>query len=116
MAQEESTDQSVTFTGQIDPELLARASQPGEFVPSTMGPMIYLWEFGPDACPTFVTIAANEDSARQAIIRHPQVGEMMAVPDYQALVVGPPTQVIQPEDGVVWVMNWKEADRVEIDG
>ncbi len=78
-----------------------------------VGPQIYLWEFPPDTCPTFITIASNEDVARQAIIAHPEIGELMAVPDYLGLITGPPTRVVDPQVGAAWVMNWKTEDRVE---
>lgn len=85
-------------------------------VPASQEPMIFIWKYGEDGCPTFVTIASSEDAAREAIVRHPEVSELLVSPEYLALITAPPSEVIKPEDGAVWVMNWRAEDRLEVEG
>ena len=62
----------------------------------------------------FITFSNSEDSARQAIINHPEIGEMLANEDYLSLVAGPATEVVEPGHGAVYVMNAKVEDRNEV--
>lgn len=96
---------------------MAAAANEAEALEVVQGPSIYLWDYQADAngdgAPTFLTIADSEDHAREAIIAHPEVGQLMGSEEYARLVLGPPTRVVRPERGVVFVLNWRAEDRIE---
>lgn len=82
------------------------------------GPRLWLWDYDPpaegaDGCPVFLAIADSEDHAREAVVNHPEVSQLLTNDEFMRLVLGPPTRVIDPAQGAVFVINYRAEDRIE---